>query len=422
MDLYRVAAVALVVAGHWLAASVAFRDGQFVRENPLVELPWTQWLTWIFQTVPVLFLVAGYASAASWTRRTGALYESWLRTRFRAVLGPTTAYVIAILGGVAVAVLSGVDRSALALSAWSVAMHLWFIPVYLALVALTPAAVVVHRRLGLLAPAMLSVALIVVDVVRLSGWFSALGWVNNLLCWLAIYQIGIAWFFGALRGSRPIVLAAGAGAVVAAAIVLGPYPVSLIGVPGQTLQNSSPPSIVMLAFGLAQAGMLIAVAPTVTRWLRGSVAQRPLGVANKRVMLIYLWHMIAVVLLAVAVYPAGLFPQPVTGTGGWWLSRLLWVAVLSVVTALVQSLVGRGRSVLAGRLPSVSVGLPVDFAAPMLVIGTGVASIALWYFSLFGFAPIGRLPWWPALSYGGGVALAALCPSRIVRVASVGSR
>lgn len=38
MDLYRVAAVALVVAGHWLAASVAFRDGHFVRENPLVEL------------------------------------------------------------------------------------------------------------------------------------------------------------------------------------------------------------------------------------------------------------------------------------------------------------------------------------------------------------------------------------------------
>ena len=38
VDLYRVAAVALVVAGHWLAASVAFRDGHFVRENPLVEL------------------------------------------------------------------------------------------------------------------------------------------------------------------------------------------------------------------------------------------------------------------------------------------------------------------------------------------------------------------------------------------------
>ena len=134
MDLYRVAAVALVVAGHWLAASVAFRDGHFVRENPLVELPWTQWLTWIFQTVPVLFLVAGYASAASWTRRTDAPFGDWLRKRFRAVLGPTTTYVVVVLAGVGVAVLARVDASSVALSAWSVAMHLWFIPMYLVLV------------------------------------------------------------------------------------------------------------------------------------------------------------------------------------------------------------------------------------------------------------------------------------------------
>ena len=169
MDLYRVAAVALVVAGHWLAASVAFHDGHFVRENPLAELPWTQWLTWIFQTVPVLFLVAGYASAASWTRRTDARFGNWLRRRFRAVLGPTTTYVLVVLAGVGVAVLARVDASSVALSAWSVAMHLWFIPMYLVLVALTPAAIAMHRRWGLLPPLALSIAVGVVDAVRLGG-------------------------------------------------------------------------------------------------------------------------------------------------------------------------------------------------------------------------------------------------------------
>ena len=262
--------------------------------------------------------------------------------------------------------------------------------------------------------------MVVVDAVRLCGWLPDLGWANNLLCWLAIYQTGVAWFFGALRGGRPIGLAAAAGAVVAVAIGVGPYPVSLIGVPGQALQNSAPPSIVMLAFGLAQAGLLIAIAPTVTRWLRGSIAQRPLAAANGRVMLVYLWHMIAVVLLAVVVYPAGLFPQPAMGTGAWWLSRLLWVAVLSVVTAVVLLLVERGRSVLAGRLVSVPVGLPVDFAGPMLVVGAGIASLALWYFGVLGFAPTGRFPVWTTLLYVGGITLAVLRPSRAGRVASVG--
>src|SRR6478736_3313200 len=92
-----------------------------------VELPWTQWLTWIFQTVPLLFLVAGYAGAASWTRHSGSSFGDWMVKRLRAVLGPTTAYVLVVLVLVAVAVLAHVDASAVAMSGWAVAMHLWFI-------------------------------------------------------------------------------------------------------------------------------------------------------------------------------------------------------------------------------------------------------------------------------------------------------
>jgi hypothetical protein len=124
------------------------------------------------------------------------------------------------------------------------------------------------------------------------------------------------------------------------------------------------------------------------------------------------------VVLAVVVYPAGLFPQPAMGTNVWWLSRLLWLAVLAVATAAVLWLVGRGRSVLGGRLISIPVGLTVDFAAPMLIVGAAIASIALWYFSVFGFAPDGRFPGWITLLYVGGIAMAALCPSRAGRVSS----
>ncbi len=416
MDLYRVGAVVLIVVGHWLAASVAYRHGGFVRENPLVELPWTQWLTWIFQTVPLLFLVAGYAGAASWTRHTGMSFSNWMAKRLRAILGPTTAYVFIVLALVAAAVFAHADASAVAMSGWAVAMHLWFIPVYLVVVALTPVVVAMHRRWGLLAPLASSIAVAVVDAVSVGGVLPALGWANNLLCWLALFQLGVAWYFGSVRGSRALGLAAMGGVVAAAALTIGPYPVSLIGVPGQTVQNSAPPSVVMLAVGLVQAGVLIAIAPAVTRWLRASALRRPLAVANARVMVLYLWHMIAVVLLAVIAYPTGLFPQPDLGTGAWWLSRLLWIGALAIVTSGVLWLVASARSVLAGSLVSVAIGLPVGFTPPMLLVGAGAACAALWNLSLQGFAPAGRLPVAMAVLYVVGIVLVALHPSRPRRV------
>src|ERR1700759_3733615 len=103
VDFYRVAGVLLIVLGHWLAGSVTYHDGSFGRQNPLQDQPWTQWLTWIFQAVPVFFLVAGYAGAVSWSHRRGdgeMSSQTWVRRRLARVLGPTTAYVVLISAGV----------------------------------------------------------------------------------------------------------------------------------------------------------------------------------------------------------------------------------------------------------------------------------------------------------------------------------
>ncbi len=44
----------------------------------------------------------------------------------------------------------------------------------------------------------------------------------------------------------------------------------MIGMTGHVAQNSAPPGVVMLALGAAQSGLLIAIAPWVTRRLRAS--------------------------------------------------------------------------------------------------------------------------------------------------------
>ena len=90
-DLYRVVAVVIVVVGHWLISAVTFRDGAFGNEYPLAIFPWAQWLTLVFQVVPVFFLVGGYASATAWMRWQevgGQRWPDWVRQRVGALLGP----------------------------------------------------------------------------------------------------------------------------------------------------------------------------------------------------------------------------------------------------------------------------------------------------------------------------------------------
>jgi fucose 4-O-acetylase-like acetyltransferase len=415
VDFYRVSGVILIVLGHWLAGSVTYHDGYFGRQNPLVDQPWTQWLTWLFQAVPTFFLVAGYASAVSWThwRETdGMSRQTWLRHRLARVLGPTAVYATLVSLVVVVLDFCDVARSPLEYAGWAVAMHLWFLAVYLLVVSLTPIAIAAQRRWGLLALGLPAVAVALVDAVSMGGHVPCLGWLNYLLCWGVLNQLGIAWQGGLLAGRRPVLLAAGSALTLTLLIWLGPYPVSMIGVPGQSVQNSDPPSMAMLAFACAQAGMVVALAPALNRALRADLVQRVLSIANSNVIALYLWHMIPVVIVAIIGYPAGLLPQPVEGTGQWWLARLEWVAILSLVTVIEMALLWWRRSFFAVPLPMLGAPLPDRWTEPAMLAGAAMAACGLAFFAAEGFAPAGHFPWMNALVFAVGVVLVAFRPRR----------
>jgi surface polysaccharide O-acyltransferase-like enzyme len=416
VDFYRVSGVVLIVLGHWLAGSVTYHDGYFGRQNPLVDQPWTQWLTWPFQAVPTFFLVAGYAGAVSWTHRRdtdGVSRQTWLRHRLARVLGPTTVYVGLVSAVVVVVGLRHVAGSTLEYAGWAVAMHLWFLAVYLVVVSLTPAALAAQRRWGLLVPAVLAVGVVVVDAVGLGGHLPHLRVLNYLLCWGALYQLGIAWHDGALAGRKPVLLAVGSAVALALLILLGPYPVSMIGVPGQTVQNTDPPSTAMLAFACTQAGLVIALAPALNRPLRAGFVQRMLTRANGNVMALYLWHMIPVVIVAIVGYPAGLLPQPIEGTAEWWLARLEWVVILSLVTAVEMVLLSWGRNFFAAPLAMIETPLTERWAEPVMLAGTAMAAYGLAFIAAEGFAPSGHFPWLTGLIFAAGVLLVASSPAKV---------
>ncbi|OBG60485.1 MULTISPECIES: acyltransferase [unclassified Mycobacterium] len=413
VDYYRASGVVLIVLGHWLAGSVTYHDGQFGRENPLLDMPWTQWLTWIFQAVPVFFFVAGYAGAVSWAHRRDAesfSRQAWIRHRLARVLGPTTVYVALISAIVVVLRARHLPGTVMEYAGWAVAMHLWFLAVYVLVVSLTPIAVAAHRRWGLVVPLVLAAGVVLVDAVSLAGHVPYIGTLNYLLCWGLLYQLGIAWQGGLLAGRRPMLLAAASAVALMLLIRVGPYPVSMIGVPGEAIENTTPPTVAMMAFGCTQAGLAMALAPALDRILHHRSVQRVLSTANANVMALYLWHMVPVVIVAIVAYPAGLIPQPHEGSVAWWLVRLEWITILSVVTAAELMLLWWQRRVFAVPLPTFGLPLGDRFAEAIMLTGTVLAAAGLHLLAQGGFAPNGRFSWPTAALFAAGVVLVAVRP------------
>lgn len=410
VDYYRVSGVMLIVFGHWLLSSITYVDGAFDRENPLVDIPWTQWLTWPLQAVPVFFLAAGYASAVSWSHwvESGKMgRQDWVRRRLTTTLGPTAAYLGFIWVIIVVAGAFGAPGAVLEYAGWAVAMQLWFLSVYSMVVYLTPLGMALHRRFGLWIPAACGVGVGVVDLLTYAGGVPYLNWINYLFCWGAMYQLGLAWRDGMLRGWRPVALAAVSGPALLALVLIGPYPVSMIAIPGQEVQNSSPPSLAILFLGLTQTGVAAALAPVVHRAMSGRL-KPALSVANTNVMALYLWHMVPVVVVAAVAYPAGLLPQYPENSAQWWWMRLVWVLILAVVTAGELLALHRMRRFFAAPLPPIRVNAPDRWTELSLLAGVVMAGYGISVVAASGFAPGGSVSWHAVILFVLGSALVAV--------------
>ena len=163
----------------------------------------------------------------------------------------------------------GANRDDLQESGWALSLHLWFLAPYLLLLLLTPALLAAHRRYGVAVPLVMAATAVVIDVGVIEEHWHFVGWANYVLVWGTFHQLGFAWHEGFLTGrrGRASLLAGGAIVTAVALIWWGPYPVSMVGVPGARIQNASPPSAALLAFGLAQVGLVLLAAPSVTAWL-----------------------------------------------------------------------------------------------------------------------------------------------------------
>ena len=338
VDLLRALSIAVVVVGHWLMAVVTIGpDGSISGRNLLGMVPWLQYLTWGLQVMPIFFIVGGFANAASWTsaHSKGVPYGEWLRGRMTRLLRPTLAFATAWAAlTVVLASVVRLDPATLEVGLMLVAVPVWFLGVYLLVIPLVPVMLWLHERFGLLVPATAIGLAALVDVLVRDHGIGAVGYVNYLLVWLPVHQLGFFWRDRRVEGAgRAALVAAGGLAALLVLSGLGLYSRSMLGVPGEEFGNTQPPTIMLMAVGLFQFGLLLLAEQPVRRWLERDRPWRTVIAANSVAMTVYLWHLPAMAfgVLAAQLTGFGLQGEPLTVS--WWITRPVWVVVLILLTA-----------------------------------------------------------------------------------------
>ncbi|HEX4813551.1 MAG TPA: acyltransferase [Nonomuraea sp.] len=390
VDLLRVLGTALIVLQHWTIPVLSYDGVRLVAGNAL-STPGVWAVTWLSQVMPLVFFAGGAANALSYGRSAHAA-PRWLAVRLRRLAWPLLPLAAVWIPLPHVLLTFGVPAQPLELGSRLTGQLLWFLAVYLIAVVATPYALRLHERHGLLVPAALAAGAVVTDVARFSTGFDAVGYLNVGFVWVAVHQLGFFHVQGRLR--RPAALAVGGFGAAALLVAYGPYPGSMIGLPGAAVSNMAPPTLALLAVGLGQIGLATLLRP----WLARLPLGRLLGWAGPRIMTVYLWHMPALFVATGLVVVLLRVGTPVPGSAFWWAGWPLWFGLLCLVMWPLIWLFARYEAPPA--LPYGTAGWGGMLAAAGLV-GGGVLAL-----TVGGFAPGGG-PFLAVLAVLGGLLMTA---------------
>jgi Acyltransferase family len=382
------------VLGHWLMATVIVQGGHLVGANALTSIPALQLATWLLQVMPLFFIAGGFSNITVWRslRRRGGGYPEYLQGRLVRLLRPTIAFVLFWHLALPAAAALGMSQDRVDVIGQLLGQPLWFLGVYVATTALAPAMASWHALSPRVALASLVLGAIVVDWCRLDRGMESVGYLNLAIVWLFAQQLGFLYADGYLaRLTRRALWATVAGAFVTLVVLTawGPYPVSMVGMPGET-SNMTPPTICLLVLSVAQVAMAMLVRDRVSRWLQRPAPWAAVVRFASMAMTVYLWHLSVLVLAFLALLGLGIDP-PAAGSGLWWLTRPFWLLGLSLVLLVVATLLSpleRGRPpgprTTGRRPPAASVNVLATLAS-----GIGAALIS---FGLLGYVASGLLP------------------------------
>ncbi len=394
IDTLRAFSLSVVVFGHVFMALVVWRGDVPELGNVLAGSKSLQMLTWVLQVMPLFFFAGGASSAISWRRRSSGGYGAWLWGRAARLLRPLWVY-LAVMAPVAFTVAFLAPSKTTAPLLLLTTQLLWFLGAYLTVTALIPALISLHER----RPVFTLIGLVTisagVDIARFAyAAPPAIGLVNFVTVWATAGLLGVWYVDKKLQGIPAACLALAAIAANTALVALGPYPLSMVGMPGEQISNMAPPTAALLAHTFWVCCAAAAAAPLIRRVSAVTTLWRAVVAVNLSAMTVYLWHLPVLIALTVVESFTGL-TAPVRSSGGvvvpaigywsWWVVHAL-VFIAGVVVVVRFLWVTENIKLPLWDTPT-RLGRPGG-KAEKLIAGAGVVacSVALLMFAATGLA------------------------------------
>lgn len=374
IDVARAASVVVVVVFHGLLYQIRLEDGRPV-VVPWAAPSWLYPLTWVLMIMPLFFVAGGYAHTLVVDRmqRLGQDYAHFLASRGRRLVGPLIGFVTVCAAVATAFAWAGQLQAASELSRQLMQL-LWFITVYLVIVALAPTMVRLHDALGVRVMIVLAVAAALIDAWSFRAGDPTIRNANLVVVWPLVHQMGIAYYRGWWRRGPwwvPWASLAGGAAGVAVAVFVFGYPPTSVGFADLPFANVQPPTVAMALLALAQCGALGLVERSGVLASLPERRERFLGMLNALMVTVYLWHipviflagglLLAVALALPSAAPVLLFPLTVGVTA---------LALLTIVAPLI----GRLDLALIPPLGERQDGRVAALAYGVLFVGT----LAVW--------------------------------------------
>ncbi|MFI7633868.1 acyltransferase [Nonomuraea sp. NPDC049400] len=347
VDWLRALSLCVVVVWHWAFTILEWKPNGPEPTSPLGFTSGLWILTWLLQVLPLFFYVGGHVHLLSWERARGrgVGIGSFVWRRIRALALPAL-----FLSGVWLAIGAVVTFTFQVDWMWRVVLlvlsPLWFLGVYLVLIALLPVALWLHRRYDVLALIWLGGASLVVDVVRFRYGVEWAGWLNMILIWGLAHQAGFFYDRVVILPRRYDVALLWTGLFALFGLVYsGIYPGSMVGVPGDKWSNMAPPTFVIVALLLFQIGLVEVLRPSMERVLERPRWSRANGFINRYSLPLFLFHTTGMAIaLGLSWWLFGTLGSEIPPDLKWWLERPIAIVGPLICTTPVIYLFGRRRA------------------------------------------------------------------------------
>ena len=343
-DFFRAAAITVVVFGHWLVSVPYYVDSSLQFTKLLSIQPWTQYVTWFTQVMPIFFFVGGFSNAASWAsaQHEPAKRKAWQASRLKRLLMPIAPLILLWSLFAGIAGYAGLDPVIIQAASRAALIPVWFLAVYIMVTVVVPIIAKAWEKFGLWSVAFLVIGAAIIDFIAFAGGVGWVRWSNYAFVWLGIHQLGFWWFGGIKSKVVPFLLIIAGLVSLYVLIGLLGYPVAMISVPGEEVSNTRPPTFAMFAIGFIQVGLILLMADKVASWLQNPRPWAVVILVSQRIMTVYLWHLTALLIfVGLALLADGFGLRMLPGTSEWWLSRPLWIAAMTAVMLPLIFVFGR---------------------------------------------------------------------------------